>query len=127
MADGPRMTEHTRTVLKALLGRGTDAEHRAAALDIGVYGLELARQTELPNGTLFPVLERLVQHGWAERYWEKDESAEAEGRPRRRYYRITSKGAELAAHALDSQVPQTISAARAAVAPLRPRTTGGAR
>ncbi|MFK0221165.1 PadR family transcriptional regulator [Streptomyces vinaceus] len=54
----------------------------------------------LPNGTLFPLLERLRQAGWVERYWEQDAIAEAEGRPRRRFYKITSRGADLAPQAL---------------------------
>jgi len=119
------MTEHTLTVLRALTGRGTDAERRAATLADGIYGLELARLTGLPNGTLFPALERLVQCGWVERYWEKDEIAEADGRPRRRYYRITSKGAELAASALDTA---TVSAhaAKRTTSTLKPGLAGDA-
>jgi DNA-binding PadR family transcriptional regulator len=106
------MTPHTRTVLRVLLGRGTDVDRRAVVLADGIYGLELTRQTGLPNGTLFPVLERLVRYEWVERYWERDESAEAEGRPRRRYYRITKKGAELAALALDTTAPESAHSRR---------------
>ena len=119
------MTPHTRTVLRALLGRGTDVERRVVVLADGIYGLELVRKTGLPNGTLFPVLERLVRYEWVERYWERDESAEAEGRPRRRYYRITKKGAELAAAALDAAVPEP---SRGRQTPATdPGLTGGAR
>ncbi|MEW2558539.1 PadR family transcriptional regulator [Streptomyces griseorubiginosus] len=50
----------------------------------------------MPNGTLLPILTRLVAEGWLERYWEDGESAEEEGRPRRRYYRFTKDGLELA-------------------------------
>ena len=121
------MTEHTQTVLRALLGRGTDAERRAATLADGIYGLELARLTSLPNGTLFPALERLVHYGWVERYWEQDAPAEAEGRPRRRYYRITSKGAELAALALGTAAQRTSATTRSSAGALRPKPAGGAR
>ena len=113
----PRMTPHTQTVLRALLGRGTDTERRATALTNGVYGLELSRLTNLPNGTLFPVLERLVQAGWVERYWEQDETAEAEGRPRRRYYRITQQGVELATDALPTTQGATTPTRRGALRP----------
>ncbi|MER6128631.1 helix-turn-helix transcriptional regulator [Streptomyces sp. NPDC001795] len=106
MAD-PQMTPHTQTVLRALLGQGADGERRTTILSEGLYGLELSRMTDLPNGTLFPLLERLRQAGWVERYWEQDEIAEAEGRPRRRFYRLTDKGAE--------QAPLAIAAATAAV------------
>ncbi|MEV8319869.1 helix-turn-helix transcriptional regulator [Streptomyces sp. NPDC059900] len=95
-----KMTSHTQTVLHALLGRGDNGDRRSAVLAEGLYGLELSKRTRLPNGTLFPILERLRQAGWVERYWEQDEIAEGEGRPRRRFYRISSKGADLAPLAL---------------------------
>ncbi|UHH23670.1 PadR family transcriptional regulator [Streptomyces malaysiensis subsp. malaysiensis] len=79
----------------------------------------------LPNGTLFPILERLRQAGWVERYWEQDEIAEAEGRPRRRFYRITPKGADLAPHAL---AEATVTAPTSAGPNLgRPGLAGGSR
>ncbi|MEW1569251.1 helix-turn-helix transcriptional regulator [Streptomyces sp. NPDC093509] len=99
MAD-PKMTPHTQTVLRALLGRDADGERRSTVLTSGLYGLELSKMTALPNGTLFPLLERLRQAGWVERYWEQDDVAEAEGRPRRRFFRLTDKGAERAPLAL---------------------------
>ncbi|MEU6071825.1 helix-turn-helix transcriptional regulator [Streptomyces sp. NPDC047082] len=95
-----KMTPHTQTVLRALLGQGDDSERRSVVLAEGLYGLELSKRTRLPNGTLFPILERLRQAGWVERYWEQDEFAEAEGRPRRRFYRISSKGAVVGPQAL---------------------------
>ncbi|SEB83243.1 PadR family transcriptional regulator [Streptomyces sp. TLI_105] len=95
-----KLTPHTQTVLRALLGQGDDTGQRSVVLTEGLYGLELSRRTGLPNGTLFPILERLRQAGWVERYWERDETAEAEGRPRRRFYRISSKGAATAPQAL---------------------------
>jgi DNA-binding MarR family transcriptional regulator len=114
------MTRHTQTVLRALLGRTTDGERRSVVLAEGLYGLELSRMSGLPNGTLFPILERLRQAGWVERYWEQDDTAEAEGRPRRRFYRITPSGAELAPLAL-------AEATAAAPAPGRPGLAEGAR
>ncbi|WP_329012373.1 PadR family transcriptional regulator [Streptomyces sp. NBC_00690] len=120
-----RMTPHTQTVLRALLGRGPDGERQASALSEGLYGLELSRLSGLPNGTLFPLLERLRQAGWVERYWEADESAEAEGRPRRRFFRLTSRGAERAPHALAEASAAAPATARTAL----PRTglAGGRR
>lgn len=90
----PRMTPHTQTVLRVLMGYGSDLGDRHTVRTEGLYGLELTRRTGLPNGTLFPVLERLTQCGWVERYWEQDGPAEREKRPRRRYYRITTNGAD---------------------------------
>lgn len=60
---------------------------------------------------------RLVQAGWVERYWEQDETAEAEGRPRRRYYRITQKGIELAADNLPIKQATATPTRRSALRP----------
>jgi DNA-binding MarR family transcriptional regulator len=116
----PKITAHTETVLRILLGRGPDGKGNRTALTTGLYGLELSRLTELPNGTLFPLLERLRQAGWVERYWEQDEIAEADGRPRRRFYKLTSKGAEQAPIALAKAMANTPSTARQGNLRLRP-------
>ena len=118
------MTPHTQTVLRALLGQGADGERRTAVLREGLYGLKLSEMTKLPNGTLFPLLERLRQAGWVERYWEQDHVAEAGGRPRRRYYRITSKGAERVPHALAVATAAASASGRHGAA--RPGFAGGA-
>jgi PadR family transcriptional regulator PadR len=55
-----------------------------------LYGLELMRATGLRSGTLYPLLERMVDEGWVARRWE---SAENPAGPRRRFYRLTSSGA----------------------------------
>lgn len=44
------------------------------------------------HGTLYKALGRLADAGLLETEWEDPENAEAEGRPRRRLYRISSKG-----------------------------------
>ncbi|MEU9777309.1 helix-turn-helix transcriptional regulator [Streptomyces sp. NPDC047968] len=119
-----KMTPHTQTVLRALLGKGVDGERRTVVLSDGLYGLELSRLSGLPNGTLFPILERLRQARWVERYWEQDDRAEAEGRPRRRFYRITQKGADLAPLALaEADAARVGSASKIG----RPGMAGGAR
>ncbi|WP_406192046.1 PadR family transcriptional regulator [Kitasatospora sp. NBC_01560] len=111
------MTVNTQKVLKVLLGRMPDGERIPDALTCGVYGGRLTSLTGLPSGTLFPLLERLLNAGWVERYWEADESAEAAGRPRRRFYRLTARGAEL--------VPQALAEASAG-RPLYGRRPAGA-
>jgi len=59
------------------------------------YGLELAQATGILGGTLYPLLARLEAIGWVESRWEQlDEHAE--GRRRRRYYRLTAAGARCA-------------------------------
>jgi DNA-binding PadR family transcriptional regulator len=56
------------------------------------YGLQLMQATGLPSGTLYPILVRLERAGWVESRWEQTDPA-AEGRPARRYYRLTTDGA----------------------------------
>ncbi len=48
-------------------------------------------------GTLYKALDRLAESGAIERRWEDPEIAALEGRPRRRYHRVTLAGE--AAHA----------------------------
>lgn len=43
---------------------------------------------ELKDGTLYPILYRLEDHGFIESYWE---TVDGRGKPRK-YYRITKKG-----------------------------------
>lgn len=55
------------------------------------------------HGTLYKALARLEGAGLLSSRWEDHEVAEAEGRPRRRLYRVTSSGqAALAVHATAS-------------------------
>ena len=84
-----RMTIPTQRVLEALL---TDP---AAEL----YGLEIGSVAGLRSGTVHPILARLETYGWLSSRWE-DVDPSAEGRPPRRYYRLTATGAEAARAAL---------------------------
>jgi PadR family transcriptional regulator, regulatory protein PadR len=85
MPAGPRMTLPTQLVLKAMLTEPTR----------DMYGLEICSLAGLASGTIHPILARLEQIGWLESSWEEVNPRE-EGRPRRRYYRFTREGAELA-------------------------------
>ena len=78
----PRMTTSVLKVAAALLA--DPAAER--------YGLQLMQATGLPSGTLYPILVRLERAGWVEARWEEADPA-AEGRPARRYYRLTADGA----------------------------------
>ena len=60
--------------------------------DAEQYGLQLMQDTGLPSGTLYPILVRLERAGWVESRWEEADPV-AEGRPTRRYYRLTAAGA----------------------------------
>ena len=77
-----RFTSSVLKVLAALLADPA-AEH---------YGLRLMQQTGLPSGTLYPILVRLERAGWVRSRWEQVDPA-VEGRPTRRYYRLTAEGA----------------------------------
>jgi DNA-binding PadR family transcriptional regulator len=55
------------------------------------YGLDLMQHTGLASGTLYPILVRLERAGWLSSQWE-DIDPVAEGRPSRRYYRMTPLG-----------------------------------
>ncbi|MEV3986095.1 helix-turn-helix transcriptional regulator [Nonomuraea sp. NPDC049758] len=103
MGSLPRMTMPTMLVLRALLEDPTRA----------MYGLEICAAAGLPSGTIHPILARLEGFGWLESNWEELDPRE-EGRPRRRYYRFTPDGAQLARQALDR------SAAKRAALRLRP-------
>ena len=84
------MTLQTQLVLGAML-----AEPAAER-----YGLQLCAETGLPSGTIYPIVARLEQLGWVDSRWEDPGEHIAEGRPRRRYYRLTEDGAALASAAL---------------------------
>jgi len=60
------------------------------------YGLELCDLTDLPAGTMYPILARLEGCGWLESRWENTAEHVAGGRPPRRYYRFSQSGAETA-------------------------------
>jgi PadR family transcriptional regulator PadR len=54
-------------------------------------GAEIGKLTDLASGTLYPILFRLEAVGWLQSRWEAGNPAVL-GRPRRRYYRVTTEG-----------------------------------
>ncbi|MEZ4457450.1 MAG: PadR family transcriptional regulator [Gemmatimonadales bacterium] len=56
------------------------------------YGLDIVARTGLPTGTVYPALGRLKDAGLLTAHWEDQRDADREGRPRRRYYRLTPAG-----------------------------------
>ena len=64
------------------------------------YGFDIIDHTGLPSGTVYPALSRLERDGYVRSAWEDERRAHEEGRPARRYYRITAPGAR----ALDDAV-----------------------
>ncbi|HET9257817.1 MAG TPA: helix-turn-helix transcriptional regulator [Pseudonocardiaceae bacterium] len=59
------------------------------------YGFELMQQTGLASGTLYPILARLEAAGWLTSHLE-DIDPGIEGRPARRFYRISQAAARIA-------------------------------
>jgi PadR family transcriptional regulator PadR len=72
-------SEQTLSVVSALCSRPRTWRH----------GYDLARETGLKSGTLYPILIRLADRGLLESCWEDEQPA---GRPRRHLYRLTSAG-----------------------------------
>jgi DNA-binding PadR family transcriptional regulator len=56
------------------------------------HGSDIMAATGQGGGTVYKVLRRLEMRGLIEGVWEDAAKAEAERRPRRRYYRLTAEG-----------------------------------
>src|SRR6201986_4815285 len=107
----PRRTAfsaQTLAVLAALAARPSDWRH----------GYDLARETGLKSGTLYPILVRLADRDIVQACWEEGEPA---GRPRRHLYRLTSDGLEAALAAAPAPAAR---AARPGRAPAPRRLAG---
>ena len=85
----PRLTTQTLKVLGVLMSHGQSE----------FSGADIARSTHLASGTLYPILLRLEEAGWAESRWESGDPRDL-GRPRRRFYKVTGIGASRARSAL---------------------------
>lgn len=80
MMKSPRITNQTLKVLQALMQNNE------------ISGATICKITNLPSGTVYPILNRLEEANWTHSKWE-EQDASSLGRPRRRYYRITAEGA----------------------------------
>ncbi|MER5514609.1 PadR family transcriptional regulator [Streptomyces sp. NPDC002763] len=109
-SSAPRMTLPTQLVLRAFLEEPTEE----------LYGLEVCARAQLASGTIHPILARLESVGWLVSRWEEVDPHE-QGRPRRRYYRLSPDGAASARQAL-----ARAGAGRNALNALRPGLAGGA-
>lgn len=87
--DIPRLTQQSLRVLKVF---SEDPGTRLAGADI-------MKATGLPSGTLYPILLRFENYRLLESDWEQA-SAASLGRPRRRFYSITTRGRAVAREAL---------------------------
>jgi DNA-binding PadR family transcriptional regulator len=57
-----------------------------------VYGFGVMEVTGLPSGTVYPAMRRLERDGLIRSRWEKQSIADAEQRPPRKYYTLTTPG-----------------------------------
>jgi len=64
------------------------------------YGFDVMDATGLPSGTVYPALRRMEDAGLLRANWEKAAVAQREQRPARRYYEVTSLGAQALSDAL---------------------------
>jgi PadR family transcriptional regulator PadR len=64
------------------------------------YGFEIMEFTLLPSGTTYPILRKFESERLVRSRWEGERAAQAEGRPRRRYYELTAAGSEALSEAL---------------------------
>jgi PadR family transcriptional regulator, regulatory protein PadR len=80
MARLSRITPATLDVLEALIEADAD-----------LHGFALAKVAHRPTGSVYVILSRLEDIGWVTSDWEQVK-AQNEGRPRRRFYRLTPDG-----------------------------------
>jgi DNA-binding PadR family transcriptional regulator len=81
------------------------------------YGFDVIDATGLASGTVYPILSRLERDGLVQSTWEDDGRAHAQGRPARRYYRVTRAGRA----ALEAATAQYRALMPALVPPARSR------
>jgi DNA-binding PadR family transcriptional regulator len=86
------MTLQTLAILKVLLAKPMEPR----------YGLDISKEAGLQRGTLYPALARLERAGWLTSF-QGDIDEAAEGRRKRRYYRLTGVGATKARQALEAE------------------------
>ncbi|MDO9398243.1 MAG: helix-turn-helix transcriptional regulator [Herbiconiux sp.] len=102
-----------------------EAGLRVQAEEDSFYGFALVRRIaereggpQIGHGTLYRALSRLTTAGFLDATWEEPEVAEADGRPRRRLYRVTGEG-EGALSAEWSALRAEAAAAATSAAPAR--------
>ncbi|GGN25791.1 PadR family transcriptional regulator [Streptomyces fuscichromogenes] len=86
-----RLTKPTVAVLETLLSATSDKQ---------AWGLSICRDADLGPGTVYPILDRLTEHGWVT---SCEETGPHPGRPARRFYELTGVGRQLATQALQAR------------------------
>jgi DNA-binding PadR family transcriptional regulator len=72
------------TLVTALVMQAIGAGH--------CHGFDIVEVTGYPTGTIYPALRRLERDGYVTSHWEPERTATREGRPARRYYKLTASG-----------------------------------
>ena len=85
--------ERRGLVLSILARREAYGVEIAAALVAHPAAADEADEPDVPEGAVYPALRWLERHGLAVTHWVDV----GEGAPRRRYYRLTPRGARVAA------------------------------
>lgn len=82
------------------------------ALANGVrHGFDIIDATELPSGTVYPILRRLEGEAFVSAQWEDAAIAHEEQRPPRRYYELTAAGEAILETAVARyRVPRALAA-----------------
>jgi PadR family transcriptional regulator PadR len=93
MPDNIRLSLQGLRVLRVFLDALSDD------LRAELAGADLMSAAAVSSGTLYPILLRFERAGLLESRWEK-ERPEKLGRPRRRFYRMTQAGVQVAHKAL---------------------------
>jgi DNA-binding PadR family transcriptional regulator len=65
------------------------------------YGFDILDATNLPSGTVYPILRRFENEGLVTSEWESQDAAARGQRPPRRYYLLTADGKKLLAETAD--------------------------
>lgn len=58
------------------------------------WGYDLSKRADVRSGVLYPILRRMLEEGWLADGWEDTTQQRTAGRPPRRYYEITERGAQ---------------------------------
>jgi PadR family transcriptional regulator PadR len=74
--------------------------------DDELYGFKIAQAIDRPTGSVFPILARLEQKGWAISEWEA--GGPSERGARRRFYRLSPEGFDQARAVLAERRPVLI-------------------
>jgi PadR family transcriptional regulator, regulatory protein PadR len=65
------------------------------------FGFDIMNATGLTSGTVYPTLDRLEHGGLLKSHWEAEAEAHREGRPARRYFKLTATGVTALTAALE--------------------------